>query len=382
MTTDFRAFWAKRRESIHGWSLSFVVHGVLGTVALSMMTNVLEIQKPEPFRLNMSILKPAPQPTQQPQPIQKTQKTQQKLTRQTVVQTPVSHERVKPQRLERKPIEQQVVQTTKSFETPVTQHQPVTRPVQQMTSATSVTQPVQKKAPTTPVTHRVIAQAQPKVLQRDVSALPQPTMVTDRQVTKQVSVQQVDVVTHTATQSTEYVETESPKLKHIPAIVTGSISRSAPSPQKVATPKVTPSQVVSSVLARPHSIQSSPRRVIQQAVVTKVQPSVVTRDVKQDPAATTDYQWVATSLMEKVKQLKRYPSRAKRKKWEGTVMLRVYIRSNGEIQDVHVLESSGHATLDQEAVNTVKMASPLTLKYPIVGRSIVPVNLPFTYKLT
>lgn len=60
--------------------------------------------------------------------------------------------------------------------------------------------------------------------------------------------------------------------------------------------------------------------------------------------------------------------------------LRVSIRADGEIHDIRVLKSSGHQALDQEALNTVAMASPLALAYPL-GRSIVMVDLPIRYEL-
>jgi len=58
----------------------------------------------------------------------------------------------------------------------------------------------------------------------------------------------------------------------------------------------------------------------------------------------------------------------------------VLINAAGEIQEVQLLESSGHNLLDEEALNTIKMASPLTLQHRI-QHPIVMVDLPIVYKL-
>ncbi|GJL54212.1 MAG: hypothetical protein NPIRA02_13440 [Nitrospirales bacterium] len=122
------------------------------------------------------------------------------------------------------------------------------------------------------------------------------------------------------------------------------------------------------------------RRVIQRPVITKDQATVVTREVQQYPTPSMDYGWVANTLLGKVQQLKRYPPLAKRRNWEGTVALRVSIRADGKIEDVRIIESSGHETLDREALKTVKMASPLTLNHPL-GSPLVMVDLPLKYAL-
>ena len=49
-----------------------------------------------------------------------------------------------------------------------------------------------------------------------------------------------------------------------------------------------------------------------------------------------------------------YPSLSRRLREQGTVMLRVYVQPTGLPEDIELKQSSGHARLDEVALNTVK----------------------------
>ena len=49
-----------------------------------------------------------------------------------------------------------------------------------------------------------------------------------------------------------------------------------------------------------------------------------------------------------------YPRRARRRGYEGTVVLEVLVNRNGKVDDLRILASSGYAILDRSAVNSVK----------------------------
>ena len=49
-----------------------------------------------------------------------------------------------------------------------------------------------------------------------------------------------------------------------------------------------------------------------------------------------------------------YPRRARRRGYEGTVLLEVLVKRNGQVGDLRILASSGYAILDTSAVNAVK----------------------------
>ncbi len=53
-----------------------------------------------------------------------------------------------------------------------------------------------------------------------------------------------------------------------------------------------------------------------------------------------------------------YPSEAKRKNINGSLRLMVAVRADGTIQEIKVLETSGHKVLDDAAKHIVRLASP------------------------
>jgi TonB family protein len=50
----------------------------------------------------------------------------------------------------------------------------------------------------------------------------------------------------------------------------------------------------------------------------------------------------------------KYPLEARQKHWEGTTLLEMRIRPDGTVSDVKVLQSTGHALLDQDAVQAFR----------------------------
>jgi len=57
-----------------------------------------------------------------------------------------------------------------------------------------------------------------------------------------------------------------------------------------------------------------------------------------------------------------YPKRARRRGYEGTVLLEVMVNRNGKVADLRILASSGYSILDRSAVNSVKTWSFIPAK--------------------
>lgn len=53
-----------------------------------------------------------------------------------------------------------------------------------------------------------------------------------------------------------------------------------------------------------------------------------------------------------------YPPLALENKWEGQVILELVVLADGQLEEVRVINSSGHSALDDEAVRAVRAASP------------------------
>lgn len=76
-----------------------------------------------------------------------------------------------------------------------------------------------------------------------------------------------------------------------------------------------------------------------------------------------------------------YPAQAKREGLQGRVIVGVLIRKNGEIGDVRVVHGSGHALLDEAAVNAIRSAT----FYParVEGKDVESwYHAPFNFKLS
>lgn len=81
---------------------------------------------------------------------------------------------------------------------------------------------------------------------------------------------------------------------------------------------------------------------------------------------------ILAKIRQKILQAKQYPLVAKRQGLEGRVQVLFALNPSGDIQTLSVLESSGVPLLDQEALATVKRASP----YPYYSENII-VSLKF-----
>jgi len=75
-----------------------------------------------------------------------------------------------------------------------------------------------------------------------------------------------------------------------------------------------------------------------------------------------------------------YPQEARKKGYEGEVLLRVEVLSNGRVGEIEVRRSSGHEVLDRSAIATIKQWKFIPAKK---GESPVSVwaNIPVTFQL-
>jgi len=75
-----------------------------------------------------------------------------------------------------------------------------------------------------------------------------------------------------------------------------------------------------------------------------------------------------------------YPQEARKKGYEGEVLLRVEVLSNGRVREIEVRRSSGHEVLDRSAIAAVKQWRFVPAKK---GETPIPVwvNIPITFQL-
>jgi protein TonB len=137
--------------------------------------------------------------------------------------------------------------------------------------------------------------------------------------------------------------------------------------------------------ARPAAIEQT---LVQQVGTASPQtePTIVStaavehRAVQASPPARADFGWLSESLWARIEQLKRYPTQARSRRWEGKVVIQAVIREDGTILHCQIAESSGHGILDQDAISVLRRASPLSLKHPL-GQAQITILVPIAYQL-
>jgi protein TonB len=77
---------------------------------------------------------------------------------------------------------------------------------------------------------------------------------------------------------------------------------------------------------------------------------------------------------------KRYPAMLRTEGVQGKVTLTAMLHENGLLSDVRVVKSSGHAALDQVAVEDVTNGPPITLSR-LLDRAQMPVRFSISYDL-
>jgi protein TonB len=152
------------------------------------------------------------------------------------------------------------------------------------------------------------------------------------------------------------------------------------------TTTVSPEQAEFQPVHEPVAIASVPASSSEVPVSQEAPAAASSQDstVNAAPApshdAKADNRWLAESLWRRVAELKRYPNFARMNGQEGKVILKAVIRSDGQLADVFVQQSSGHSALDAAAIEAVKLACPLHMKHAI-GKPQIVVSLPIVYSL-
>jgi len=126
---------------------------------------------------------------------------------------------------------------------------------------------------------------------------------------------------------------------------------------------------------------AAPAVAAQSAEPVSHQPAAVqTIPVRSSPAPQRDYGWLAETLRERIEELKRYPPMARMNNWQGKVVLKFVVKEDGTVENLEVVQSSGHTVLDEAAMETIRRASPLPLKHEL-GKPRVTFQFPISYTL-
>jgi len=329
-----------------GWSYSVILHAVIAVGAIAFRSSfdatlpsehfswnvaMVEPPKPQPQVETPAEARPAPAPTPPKQQVVKSQPSQPTIEQVQPIQQMVSQ----------KIMQRQIIQTVQTASPVTTVNQ---------TASTIVSQPVQHSEASKTIT---------PTTERESVVHEEPT------VTTTASLQQVATPVHADPLVTR--QTEEPVTQHA-AIET------IDTPVAHSQPMVN-QPVVEAITESPASqpATSTPKASVEQLVEHLPQ-------TKSVPATKADYGWLLQTLLGRINDLKRYPAMARANHWEGKVVLKAVIAENGEVLSIAVHESSGRLILDNDAIETVRRASPIKLEHPL-GKPQVAILMPISYSL-
>lgn len=78
-------------------------------------------------------------------------------------------------------------------------------------------------------------------------------------------------------------------------------------------------------------------------------------------------------IRDKILENVRYPDEARRKEWQGKVLLSFIIMADGSVKALRVVQSSGYKMLDRSAIETVRDAAPYP-RPPGEAQIVIPVS--------
>lgn len=328
--------------TVQGWATSLVLHAVVVSAAVAMLSDVTLVPKEEPFKWEVSIVQASAAPDR-PQAAS--------------ASTPPSE-----------PSEPHSVAAAAEAESakPAPSLEPVREELQPVSVAA---QPVQTPVPVE--TKPVVAPAPEPVVHQAVLEQPQEPL-------RPVETQPVE----TPAPAPEPVKPQ-PVVQRAEPTIAPVKAEAAPEPVKSSQPVMAKAAPAAPASPPPPRVVN-PAPPVSQAPAASATPAAPITTAKASPTGVdkprADYGWIAQSLYKRVVELKRYPHRARLNHWEGKVVLRAVIRHDGHLADLALHESSGYDELDEAAMELVREACPLHMAQPL-GREQVVVQVPITYAL-
>jgi protein TonB len=99
------------------------------------------------------------------------------------------------------------------------------------------------------------------------------------------------------------------------------------------------------------------------------------------PESRPDYSALARAVRDGIDAAKRYPLLARQAGIEGRTLLKFKLLRSGAVIELRVLESSGHAILDQAAMGAVERAAPFPEQGSRISGESIEVILPIVFRL-
>jgi protein TonB len=140
------------------------------------------------------------------------------------------------------------------------------------------------------------------------------------------------------------------------------------------------------VIDKPQPVLRKPQPVQPPAPVTsapqKADVQAPTRDAQSGTAAAAKalltYRQILAAHLQRFKQ---YPAAARAAHEEGSAMVNFTVSRSGQVSSLSLIRSSGHASLDNEALAAIRRAQPLPTFPPEITQSAMSFPVPFSFSL-
>ncbi|MBL1275677.1 MAG: energy transducer TonB, partial [Ectothiorhodospiraceae bacterium] len=134
-------------------------------------------------------------------------------------------------------------------------------------------------------------------------------------------------------------------------------------------PKASHTQQANNVLQSPKANEAA---VTPEKIITSENPSVT-------PQKQRNY--LLGELQNRLSQYLTYPQRARRRGWQGDVIVELHINEKGQLGRVHLARSSGYSVLDRSALNAIRKLKAIDIPDNFGPLQAVNLQLPVYFRL-
>ncbi len=149
-------------------------------------------------------------------------------------------------------------------------------------------------------------------------------------------------------------------------------------PQTFSAPQSTPEKPASQSTAVQSDNTEKFRRVKATALNTNNEAQKRDDEARQREALRN---YLLGELRDQLSRYLTYPQRARRRGWEGEVLLAMEINTQGQLQNIQLVHSSGYATLDRSAMKSLSRVERLPLPATARRQEAMNLQLPVVYRL-
>ncbi|ULA63787.1 MAG: TonB family protein [Nitrospira sp.] len=379
-------------QLMSAWGISLCVHALIVVTAAGLLRELPQLPPPT-YRMELLLHESSHAPSPHSSAAADTPSASKDRANQPQAAPVMASPQHKSAASSAQPIKAPVDRTPSVVQQTPTQVTTVTRVAHSILSSTAVhtttpmttSQPIEQRIESSPTANEFSAltpQPAPHTVERSLVSTTAPTLsppasrevVTERQERSIAQVQQQSAksaytpLTHSGqapasphgadgTDGTE-ADTDSPSSDATQHNAKAGAAASAPTPSSHAEEAKDPEAPDA-----PH------------AVVAMGHPSI-TRTI----SAGSDFGWLTDLLKRRIKSFQAYPRLAAMQGWEGKVVVQATIGQDGRLLSAVVTESSGFASLDQDALTLMHRATPIHFQQEL-GQTHIDVFIPVIYHL-